>query len=467
MDCRVSVTSLLLLLATCASSLADESGPQDGPSTLPGDAKQQEASAPDGQEAEPPFVLTDDVRDALVPLFSSIAEADVSRATVAMLADTLVGGSVVESQESTYQIASIQPDKFTVYLKEPEQRTRVYCDGKSMVVALAPDAYFRLPDALSTQDAVTSLPVPLGPYPEAVLALTLAGVDPALSLIAGMKSIEIVDRDDFRGKVKAIHLRGVQADAVTWDLWIQPGDQPKPLRLLVDLTPMLIASGQLQLPDSFSYQVRFDFLSWRVSGDVSQDLFVYTPTKDAKEYDSLEDYYESVAGVVGEHPLLGKPAPRFKTKTLAGEDFDSKSLADKVVVLDFWATWCTPCLAALPILQEVTNDFADKDVVLLAVNTGEEQEKIEAFLQDQELELANVLLDPQGKIADGYAADAIPQTIVIGKSGAVESVHIGFAGADALKQRLVDELEVLTIGGRIGSVPADQAANAQSDGNTE
>lgn len=461
MDCRFG---LVLLWFVSTSLLADDPAAKNKTPAKQGDAKQLAESAPDAEAPnEPTFALTDDVREALVPLFSSIAKADVSRATVEMLADTLVGGSVVESQKSTYQIASIHPNQFTVYLKESEQRTRIYSDGKSMMVALAPDAYFRLPEVLNTQQAVTELPVPLGPYPEAVLALTLAGVDPAISLIAGMKSIEVVDRDDFRGKVKAIHLRGVQADAVTWDLWIQVGDQPKPLRLLVDLTPMLIASGQLQVPESFSYQVRFDFLSWRVTGEVNQDLFVYKPSKDAKEYESLEDYYESVAGVVGEHPLLGKPAPRFKTTTLAGEAFDSKSLADKVVVLDFWATWCTPCLAALPILQEVTDEFADKDVVLLALNTGEEKEKVEAFLKDEKLDLKNVLLDSHGKIADGFAADAIPQTIVIGKSGAIESVHVGFAGAEALKQRLLDELNVLCIGGKIGSVLTEATEEAKAE----
>ena len=441
---------LLLLLFVSTPLLADD------PATKLETAKQQSESAPDAEKPSgPEFVLTDEVRDALVPLFSSIAKADVSRATVEMLADSLVGGSVVESQKSTYQIASIHPNQFTIYLKETEQRTRIFCDGESMVVALAPDAYFRLPEAINTQEAVTDLPIPLGPYPEAVLALTLAGVDPAISLIAGMKSIEVVDRDDFRGKVKAIHLRGVQADAVTWDLWIET-DQPKPLRLLVDLTPMLIASQQLQVPESFSYQVRFDFLSWRVTGEVDKSLFVYKPPKDAKEYESLEDYYESVAGVVGEHPLLGKPAPQFKAVTLTGEDFDSNSLAGKVVVLDFWATWCTPCLAALPILREVTDEFAEKDVVLLALNTGEEKDKIETFLKDKKLDLKNVLLDPDGKIADDFATDAIPQTIVIGKSGAIESVHVGFNGAEALKQRLTDELDVLVIGGKIGSVPQEE-----------
>ncbi len=145
----------------------------------PGDQKKTSAPQNAGDEAQPkdtppPFVLTDEVRDALVPLFSSIAKADVSRATVEMLADSVIGGAVVDSQKSTYQIASIHPNKFTIYLKEPEQRARIYCDGESMAVAVAPDAYFRLPDAITNQEAVTSLPIPLGPYPEPVLALTMA-----------------------------------------------------------------------------------------------------------------------------------------------------------------------------------------------------------------------------------------------------------------------------------------------------
>lgn len=331
-----------------------------------------------------------------------------------------------------------------------------------MAVALAPDAYFRVPEPLSTQEAVTSMPVPMGPYPEPVLALTLAGVDPAISLIAGMKSIEVADREDFRGKIPAVHLRGVQADEVTWDFWISSGSAPKPLRLLVDLTPMLMASDQLQFPAGFSYQVRFDFLSWRVTGEVDDSLFVYTPPKDAKEYESLEDYYEAIAGVVEEHPLLGQPAPPLKTETLAGKKIVLKKLAGKVVVLDFWATWCTPCVAAIPALKEVCDEFADKDVVLLALNTGEGKDEIAEFLKEHELDV-EVLLDPDGKIADAFQADAIPLTMVIGKTSEVESVHVGFPGAQSLQQRLKDELEVLTLGGRIGSISSEAEQQPEAD----
>ena len=126
MDRRFGV---VMLLFVCTSLLADDPAAKKKAPKKQDEAKQQAKPGSDAEEPrKPEFVLTDDVRDALVPLFSSIAKADVSRATVEMLADTLVGGTVVESQKSTYQIASIHPNQFTVYLKESEQRTRIYSD---------------------------------------------------------------------------------------------------------------------------------------------------------------------------------------------------------------------------------------------------------------------------------------------------------------------------------------------------
>ncbi len=414
-------------------------------------------AAPSAAEQGQRFELTDEVRDVLSPLFSAIAEAEVSRATVEMTAESKMDGVVVESQASSYQIASFAPDQFTVYLKEPEQRTRIYCNGEKMIVALATDAYLRLPEPISNQDAVTSLEVPLGPYPELVLALTLAGVDPAISFLGGMKSLEIVDREPFGSDVPAVHLRGVQSDQVTWDFWIGTEEAGRPLRLAVDLTPMLAASDQVQIPQGYAYQLRFDFLSWRVTGEIDKALFSFTPSDQAREYQSFEEFYQSMAGVMSDHPLLGKPIPKFEGLMLNGEAVNADTFQGKVVVLDFWATWCTPCVASLPILQDVTQQYADKDVLFFALNTGEEAEEVEEFLKEKELSL-NVILDPEGTIASAFAADAIPQTLLIGKDGVIESTHIGFVGEEALRQRLNDELEVLAVGGKIATSAEANAA---------
>ncbi|WP_162273219.1 redoxin domain-containing protein [Rubripirellula obstinata] len=406
--------------------------------------------------------ITEEVRAALMPLIDSIRDAKVSRATVRMLTDSVMSGEVVESREATFQIAAKNPGKFTVYLKEPEQRTRVYCDGKQMVAAMAPDAFFRLPNAVSIQKAVTALTVPLGPYPEPVLALTMAGCDPSITFVAAMKSIEVVDRKPFKGKIPAIHLHGVQADAVTWDLWVSDDEKdPQPLRLLIDMTPMLAASDQVHVPAGFSYQVRYDFLTWRVKGDLKDNLFTFKPAKGATEYESLEDYFQQIAGSKGYHPLLGQPAPRFKTQTVDQRKFDLKSLKGRVVVVDFWTTTCKACLAGMPTVKKVTDRYSKKGVVLLEINTGQDLETVQDFLKDTGIEM-NILMDEEGKIADGFIADAIPQTVLIGKDGLVESVHLGFAGEEALEKRLTDELDVLTVGGRIASGKPAKATKSKS-----
>jgi thiol-disulfide isomerase/thioredoxin len=319
-----------------------------------------------------------------------------------------------------------------------------------MTVAMSPQAYLQMPDAIGLQEAVFSLPVPMGPYPEPIMALSLASVDPAASLFGGMKSVELIGNEQLRGETPSIHIRGVQRDGVIWDLWISTQEDHRPLRLVVDLTEMLKASGQVAVPDNFSFRLRADFSSWRMSGEVDERLFRYTPPEGAVKFKSLEAYYESIAGVVAEHPLLGKPSPPLQAKTIGGDEVRSDGLDGKVVILDFWATWCKPCIAAVPVIEEVAGQFNDKGVVYYAVNTGEDLELVKGFVEQQGWKV-NVLIDPAETIAEAFQADAIPQTVIIGKDGIVESVHIGFAGADALRKRLIDELDVLSIGGRIAS----------------
>ncbi len=265
-----------------------------------------------------------------------------------------------------------------------------------------------------------------------------------------MKSVEIIDRANFRGKVPAIHLHGVQDDGVTWEFWMTQDEQPKPLRLLVDLTEMLAATNQVRMPAGYQYQLRFDFLAWRMTGTVEETLFRFEPVVNATKYDSLEHYYEAIADKVQVHPLLGKDAPSFAGVTLDEKQVSPKELEGKVVVLDFWATWCEPCLTAMPILVDVAKEYDGDDVIVFAVNVGEEPSHVRGFFGEQNWDI-DVLLDPQGKIAEAFSAGAIPLTLVIGKSGKVESAHVGFAGPDALRKRLKDELDVLSIGGRIAS----------------
>ncbi len=145
-----------------------------------------------------------------------------------------------------------------------------------------------------------------------------------------------------------------------------------------------------------------------------------------------------------QHPSLGKDAPAFKLDLLDGGNFDLSAVkGKKIIVLDFWATWCPPCRKALPILAEVTASYADKDVVFYAVNLQEEKDKITDFLAKEKIKCL-VALDKDATVAKLYNVDGIPQSVIIGKDGVVQVVHVGLL--PDLKEQLKKELDDLVAG---------------------
>lgn len=405
-----------------------------------GDPVAENGPANDDADQEPQFELTEDVRQALLPLFRRIAESNVTRVTVEMLNDSLVNGSVVDSSRGLFQIASRKPNDFTIYLKETDRRTRLYSDGNQMIVALAPDSYVKLPEPMELQDVVTSVPVIMGPYPEPILALSMAGVDPAISWVGGMEVIEVADRANFADGRPAIHLVGRQADGVAWDLWISNDDSPEPLRMLFDLTPMLIQSQKMPIPAGYSQQIRYDFKSFRTSGDLQDSLFRYTIKPSATQYDSVDQYYNEQQLSGEKHPLVGETAPNFRAADLNGKVIDSRQLKGRILVIDFWASWCKPCLEAMPMIEAVTKQMRDKNVVMLSINTGEQKQAVQKFYRDEKITIPT-LLDPEGKIADGFKADRIPQTTIVDSNGIVTDVLTGFNNSDDAAERLKAAIE--------------------------
>ncbi len=414
-----------------------------------------------------------------------LASAKTSRATVELTSRSMIGDEVVSTESAVYQIASKAPNQFALSFKTEEQAFRITCDGESSAVLISPLAYYRTRGYSKLQEAVTILPAPLGPYPEPVMALTLCTVDPKAALVSDMKRVEVVDREPLNG-VAAIHIRGLQDDEVTWDLWLATEkDHAQPMKMVIDLTKVVGQGEEAQLPEGFRYEVECLFTLWKLDSELAPSLFQFTPPKDSIEYESLDDFFKELSeGTVSEeHELVGKPAPDFLAPRFnpanprsvdgEGDATDLKAgaaptddgadssvaltdLKGKIVVLDFWATWCGPCIAAMPVIAETTAKFESRGVEFYAVNIGESEMDIKQFFEAAKAK-PKVLLDPEGKIADAFKANAIPQTVIIGKDGVIEAVNVGYSTLESLQTELAEQLEVLASGGTLLSPGANEA----------
>jgi len=150
-----------------------------------------------------------------------------------------------------------------------------------------------------------------------------------------------------------------------------------------------------------------------------------------------------------ESPLVGKPAPAFELDLLDGKPFRLADNKGQVVVLDFWATWCGPCLQAMPQVERVTKEFRERGVRLVAVNLQEAPNDIRAMLERNKFDVP-VALDVDGVVAERYNATAIPQTVVIDREGKVARLFVG--GGPDLGDQLREALTKLP-----GLGPAAQA----------
>jgi thiol-disulfide isomerase/thioredoxin len=135
-------------------------------------------------------------------------------------------------------------------------------------------------------------------------------------------------------------------------------------------------------------------------------------------------------------------APRFSGTLLGGGEFDSASLADRVVVLNFWGSWCAPCRVETPEFQEVYADVRDDGVDFLGLNVKETDEQFaQAFVERFGIDFPS-LYDPRGEVAlafRDYPANAIPSTIVLDRQYRVAAVYTGAVAQDDLR-RVIDRV---------------------------
>jgi peroxiredoxin len=156
---------------------------------------------------------------------------------------------------------------------------------------------------------------------------------------------------------------------------------------------------------------------------------------------------------------VGQKAPDFKAPALDGKSrLSLAAYRGKVVYLDFWASWCPPCLTSLPQLEELRKQFPSDQFQILAVNVDQDPQQARKFLERTQIGYPSAT-DPKGSIPASFGIETMPTSFLIDRQGVIRYVHHGFRKGDTtpLRERiaqLIGDAAPAAAGGR----PAPPAA---------
>ena len=130
-----------------------------------------------------------------------------------------------------------------------------------------------------------------------------------------------------------------------------------------------------------------------------------------------------------------EPAPRFHAKTLEGEQFSNESVKGKVVLFQFWTTWCPYCKSEESLVNDITKEFADKGLIVLAVDVAESKKKVLEYLKEHPRK-CRIVLTGDTNLAAMYAANSYPIYVVVDRDGKIVDTQRGAGGERALRRML-------------------------------
>lgn len=404
-----SWAAIAILLALNVVFAADSAAPATAPATKPTITTEAQAEL-------------DQVRDAYKGLKSLKLEGTLS-------ADLQVLGQN-QTRQAQFNSSFQAPNQFRHEIKD---EVLTGSTGEKAYVFIEQDKQFAQADAPKQRSAVSEWPrfvvsILQAQNPSLLLAMAK---DPAAELVEGATDVQRLPDTKLGDQTYQVLLIS------------QPLGEH---RFLLDPKTHLIRQAHVDLrrlfeqrgvdPDQIkNAELTFDYKDVALDGPVQADQFAWTPPAGARDASALLAASRGGPEEGAAMDLVGKPAPDFTLTDLAGKTVKLSELKDSVVVLDFWATWCPPCVRGLPLLDKVYKAKSAQGLKAFAIDLKEPKDTVQTFIDQKKLTIP-VLLDESGEVANQYKAEAIPQTVLIGKDGVVKKVLIGLHTEEQLNQEI-------------------------------
>jgi len=327
-----------------------------------------------------------------------------------------------QSEVSTFMVS---PSKMRTEATAQGMSQLMVSDGETTWVSLSEKEYAKIPAALGPAGVM------------ATMALKLPDLSGKQENVKTLRE-ETIDVDGKRHAcwVVEVHFaemsmpapRNPKTEIKMVDLvttsWIDKN-------LLLDLQSTSSARIQINGKPGYELQQKTVKKNIKINEPIADSLFTFVPAPDAKEVKEFKLFGGGTPNV----DLTGTIAPAFEVKGLDSRTYSLAGLKGKLVLLDFWATWCGPCRQSLPVLERLNEEYRDQGLVILGVDADEGREVVEAFLKKSPMAYPAVLSGESG-ILNAYQVGAYPTFVLIGRDGKVASHQIGFDGEAALRAML-------------------------------
>lgn len=130
-----------------------------------------------------------------------------------------------------------------------------------------------------------------------------------------------------------------------------------------------------------------------------------------------------------------EPAPRFRARTMSGESFNNESTKGKVVLFEFWTTWCQYCHQEEALIEQINKELSDQGLIVLAIDVAESKKTVKKYLE-QHPRACRIVLTEDTNLAAMYQANSYPIYVVVDRDGTIAGEQRGAAGERALRRLL-------------------------------